>query len=409
MSEAIGIASEGRPLLSIVELSTIEDNPRHGLIFHDQRVLDEACNFACGYCAPSGFPMRIDKDGGAHMPPAWRETLSLTPVVNEMLPQEPQVTDFFALGKTVISAFKAGADAKILKLSGGEITLYPQLVEYVGGVHNDYSAVQILTNGYKLTPEQIDAFSDMGNIYFQISLDGTTQETNRARTPNGHITQKVVDNIQRISDKGMPIEINCVLTRHNTGDFTVILDSLKKVQDVVVVPRPVRGGGRQLLDFTPEQCQAFRSVVLDRYDEYESVLPPKPYLERLVTMMETGKRSNRCYVPFFVQGVDNYGNAETCSCGGTMPMLGNVLEDADTVFNKHHTASNYDPGEDHDDCTYCMTQYEIMNLYAEGAISKRDILKLPSFRYGGVLDEADNITTRLRKQGVLIVNQNQTN
>lgn len=398
MTEALNINPEDRTLLPIVEL-----NQEVGFVIHDQRILDEACNLACGYCAPSGFPMRIDKQGEAHMPEDWRETLTDSPAVNEVLPQRPQLTDFFGLGKMVIEKVSSEAEAKILKLSGGEITLYPQLVEYVRDVHDRYAAVQILTNGYKLTQEQIDAYGEMGNIYFQISLDGATQETNRARTPNGHITEKVLGNIQRIAEKGMPMEINCVLTNHNTGDFDTMLDALKDTGDIVVVPRPVRGNGRQLMNFTPQQLQSFKEVVLDRFEEYESILPPKPYLQRLVKMMESGARADRCYVPFFVQGVDNYGNAETCSCGGTMPMLGNVLDDAEEVFDKHRSAENYDPGEDHDDCSYCMTQYEIMNLYMEGAISREDMLRIPSFRYGGVLDEVDKIGTRLRTTGILAI------
>lgn len=388
-----------RPLLPLV---TAEIKP--DFIFHDQRILDEACNLACTYCAPSGFPMRIDSSGAAHMPETWRETLEITPKVNEVLPRKPQLIDFFSLGKSVITKMEEESGSQILKLSGGEITLYPQLIDYVRDVHGNYAAVQILTNGYKLTDDQIEAFADMGNIYFQISLDGTTQDTNRARTPNGRITEKVMRNLEKISEKGMPIEINCVLTSFNTGRFDVMLDTLKDMKDVMVAPRPVRGGGRRLLDFTTEQVKDFRRVVIDEYDRYKVILPPLPYLERLVIMMETGVRSNKCYVPFFVQGVDNYGNAETCACGSTMPLLGNVLEDSVEVFDKHRGDTNYDPSEDHDDCSYCMTQYEIMNLYIEGSINRNDMLKIPSFRFGGVLDTVDKIGVRLRDKAILTVN-----
>jgi hypothetical protein len=180
-------------------------------------------------------------------------------------------------------------------------------------------------------------------------------------------------------------------------------NDIKDIDDIVVVPRPVRGDGRQQLNFTQEQLAAFRGVVIDRYDEYRSILPPKPYLDRLVKMMVDGYRSDRCYVPFFVQGVDNYGNAETCSCGGSMPMLGNVLENVDEVFNKHRSATNYDPDEKQRDCSYCMTQYEIMNLYVEGVVSKEDMLRIPSFRFGGVLDEVDRTGARLFDKGILTV------
>ncbi|HET9721473.1 MAG TPA: radical SAM protein, partial [Candidatus Saccharimonadales bacterium] len=270
---------------------------------------------------------------------------------------------------------------------------------YVDSVRGNYSAVQILTNGYKLTPEQIDAFAGMGNVYFQISLDGTTQETNRARTPNGRITEKVVENIRRISEKGMPIEINCVLTLHNTDSFETMLEDLKGIDDLVIIPRPVRGGGRPLWDFTSEQLEAFRRVVTEQYEEYMSILPPKPYLDRLVAMMAKGHRSDSCFVPFFVQGVDNYGNAETCSCGSTMPLLGNVIEDATEVFDKHRAGTNYDPEARYEDCSYCMTQYELMNLYTEGLITREDMLRIPSFRFAGVIEEVDNIKTRLLENG----------
>lgn len=405
MGEMLNIGPEDRTLLPLTPVEKIDsgDIDRVGLVFQDQRILDEVCNLACGYCAPSGFPMRIDRQGGANMPEGWRDTVTSLPMVDEKLPRKPELKDFFALGSAVISSVAENADVQILKLSGGEITLYPQLVEYVRDVHENYPAVQILTNGYKLTPEQIDAFADMGNIFFQISLDGTRQETNAARTPNGRITEKVLANIDRIVERGMAMEINCVLTSRNTGSFDTLLDDLKGKGDIVVIPRPVRGDGRKLMDFTPEQLVAFREVVLDRYEEYKDILPPKVYLERLVSMMELGARPNKCYVPFFVQGVDNYGNAETCSCGGNLPMLGNVLDNPEDVFETHQSATNYDPSGDHDDCKYCMTQFEIMNLYAEGAITKEEMLKIPSYRYGGVLDQVDKTAASIKGKSILTI------
>jgi|GEM_PF-2346416 len=342
---------------------------RVNFVFQDQRILDEACNLACGYCAPSGFPMRIDREQNANMPEAWRGDLKLLPIVDAMMPDKPKVADFFDIGRTVIAGMQEQAGVEILKLSGGEITLHSGLVDYVREVHQDYTAVQILTNGIKLTTEQIDAFGGMGNIYFQVSLDGTRPETNRARTPNARLTERVVANMRRISEHGMPIEINCVLTNRNTGEFSTMLDDLRGVGDIIVIPRPVRGGAKELMNCTPDQLATFKTTVLDRYAEYADLLPPKVYLERLVTMMEVGARTDRCYVPFFVQGVDNYGNCETCSCGGTLPLLGNVLDNPDEVFDKHRQEENYDPGADYDDCNYCMTQFELFNLFIEGSIS----------------------------------------
>ncbi len=381
------------------------DDVRRGFVVHDQRIVDEFCNLACDYCegfAPSPFSFRPDDERRLKMPESWLGMISESPVLTELMPERPRVDDFFALGSRVVSEVAKSTDIKVLKLSGGEITLYDNLVDYVRNVHDEYTAVQILTNGYKLTREQIDDFAEMGNVYFQVSIDGTTKDTNWARTSNPLITQKVVDNITHISNSGMPIEINCVLTQHNTGSFEEMLSTFKDLNDIVIIPRPVRGEPKDVMNFTPEQLKEFRSVALGKYDEYRAILPPKIYLERLIGMMETGARADRCYVPFFVMGVDNYGKAETCSCGPGMPSLGNVLNEPDEVFAQHASFNNYSPDELYDDCGYCMTQYELMNLYIEGAVSAEEMRRIPTYRFDGVIDQIEQTREQLVQRNILV-------
>lgn len=378
---------------------------RRGFVVHDQRIIDEFCNLACDYCegfTPSAFSFRPDEDGRlTNMPETWRWMVSDSPELTALIPETPRTQDFFSLGKTVVGEVAKRAESKILKLSGGEITLYDGLVDYVRGVHGDYTAVQVLTNGYKLSREDIDAYAEMGNIYFQVSLDGANKDTNYARTHNPAITQRVVENIQYIAQREMPVEINCVLTKHNTGSFEDMLVTFQDTSDTVIIPRPVRGEPKEVMDFTQEQLADFKAVVLGKYDQYKHLLPPKIYLERLIEMMEQSSRSDRCYVPYFVMGVNNYGDAETCSCGGDMPLLGNVLSEPDAIFAKHEGFTNYSPDIPYDDCGYCMTQYEFLNLYVEGLVTAEEMRRIPTYRYDGVIDQIEATRAELLQRKIL--------
>jgi len=48
-----------------------------------------------------------------------------------------------------------------------------------------------------------------------------------------------VENIEHILKGGMGLEINCVLTKYNTGLFEDMLKHFKGYKNLVIVPRPV--------------------------------------------------------------------------------------------------------------------------------------------------------------------------
>lgn len=373
--------------------------------FSDQRIFDEFCNLACKYCegfAPSEFSLRFDQERRIRMPLSWQQRVSEDPVLSEHMPQKPRVEDFFKLGGLATQEVERIVSYDILKLSGGEITLYDELVQYVAEVHDQYIAVQLLTNGLRLSSEQIDQFAAMGNVFFQISLDGVTKESNEGRTGNGQITQKILDNIVYILEKGIGVEINCVLTKDNTGFFDKMLKYFKGFPNLVIIPRPVRGEPKDTLNFTAEQLEAFKTAALDGYEEFRDILPPRVYLERLVKMMETEARQSPCYVPFFVLGMDNYGTVETCPCGGNLPKLGNVFKNPQEISQTFKKFENYSVINDYHDCSYCMVQYELINLYIEGAINRDEMLRIPSFQYPGVLENIDSTKDRLVENGVFM-------
>ena len=373
-------------------------------VFNDQRILDEFCNSKCKYCSgfyPSEFSFVFNKDQTLKMPDCWRTKILNSKKLSKKIPLSPKISDFFKLGKDVLCETDKIMDYKILKLSGGEIFLYSDLVNFIKSIHKNYTAIQLLTNAMAVTPEKIKQLAELGNIYFQISLDGIDGNTNFARNSNDLIVRRILKNITCILESGMGLEINCVLTKHNTGSFKKILEYFKDYKNFVIVPRPVRGGPRNILDFNKKQIRDFKKVVVDEYNNYKNILPSLKYIERLISIMENGYRGLNCYVPFYVIGSDNYGNVNTCTRADDLPLIGNVfnnpLEIAKTIRNRE----NYNPNSRPEPCSYCIIQYEMMNLYTEGLIDEKEMRRIPSFKIPGVMDRIDEIRKNLIDSGLV--------
>ncbi len=373
-------------------------------VFNDQRIFDEFCNSRCKYCGgfyPSEFRLNFNDDKTLKMPVCWQKRIRDNQNLSKRIPWRPKISDFFNLGKEVLAAVGKIADYKILKLSGGEIFLYDDIVGFIESINKNYAAIQLLTNGVALTPKKIDRLAALGNVYFQISLDGVSGKTNFARNGNDTAVEKILGNIKQILKNNIGLEINCVLTKYNTNSFEIMLRYFKGAKNFVLVPRPVRGGPRTILDFSDDQLQDFKKLVIGKYDLYSDILPPKEYLERLIDVMENGRRNWNCYVPFYVMGVDNYGDIGACTRTDDLPMIGNIFDNSRKIDKIFKSNKNYAPASKPEPCSYCIIQYEMMNLYTEGIIGQKEMEKIPSFKIPGVMARVDEIRKRLIALGMV--------
>ena len=268
-------------------------------VINDILFLEEFCNLACGYCEgfyPTEFKFK-PRDGKLKMPSAWKAMVEADPLLQSRLRSEPTVDSLFEVGREVLARMDENTTYPILKLSGGEIFLYDKLVPFVESIHQRYSGVQLLTNGVLFGEAEVNQLASLGNVYFQISLDGVTTQTNVSRSKSEGTLDRILRNIDRIRDKGMGLEINCVLTNTNTDSFIGLAEYLAERGDVVVMPRPVRGPPAKTQAATDEQVRAF-AAVRDRYSDLGHVLPPPAYLDRVISVLERKQRSWDCFVPF---------------------------------------------------------------------------------------------------------------
>lgn len=365
------------------------------VIYQDQRIAEEFCNFRCEYCGglcpKNEYTTKKDKQGNFQVPNEWYKMIDKMPKeVKKYFDTGNNFENHYKLAYDIMEKSDEIIDTAILKISGGELTLNPNLCDFVNLIHKKYLSIQILSNGYNLKKEEILKYKEMKNVSFQISLDGTTPESNYSKTHSKFITKKVLENIGFILENDIGLEINCVLTKYNIDKFLDFLEYFKNAKKLIVVPRPVRGEARNTIDFTKQQVEMFEKIIMKNYNNYCNILPPIEYFQRLIKMMKNGKRGCSCYIPYFVQSIDGYGNFEMCPLGlmyeKNKNIMNNSVSKQDILIN-----SDYNVNNNYNLCKYCMVQYEMFNLFVDNKIEDMDLKKLPSMNDDRIISYVKNI------------------
>jgi len=327
-------------------------------VFFDNCMYD-FCNFSCAYC---------------------RGTPKL-PNQNFRVPERERIAQSIA----IVDGF---VDFGILKLSGyGEITLvrgYESLIDLPG------KAKQLITNGSLLLEERIDHLARIPDLTICLSLDGHITRMNHCRT--GEDEEKlgrILRTLKYISSKGIPLEINSVLTIYNSSSFGSFLDYLSsEIENFVCFPFPVREFPTKKnseLKPTPQDADKFSRAALSH--KYRRYLPGQAYMERLVRFLITRKREWGCYVPHVNIGINPHGDLMACSCG-PKEILGNIFTDPESAFE--HKARM---GKDKvwQECENCFTHYEVLNLFFESSISLGELVRIPTFKSKEVRDKLSRL------------------
>lgn len=155
------------------------------------------CNLRCKYCF---FQPRLEQ----HM--AW--------------------TDF----KNLVDQLKA-AELFFLNLSGGEVFTHPDIDRFLQYAHEKFDHVVVLTNGTLLRPRNLETISKIvnakGSFPIQVSLDSISTAVNlqtRSRS------DKILENIRKLSDLGANIVVAMVITRFNAPS---LIDSIRTLSRYV--------------------------------------------------------------------------------------------------------------------------------------------------------------------------------
>ena len=112
------------------------------VIYQDQRVAEEFCNFKCDYCegfCPSEYNLATDENGNLKLPQNWYSKIhNYTNNVTKHFDKKRNLDSFYEIFLDTLEKTKEILNADILKISGGEVTLNKNLFKYIGQIHKKY-------------------------------------------------------------------------------------------------------------------------------------------------------------------------------------------------------------------------------------------------------------------------------
>lgn len=318
-----------------------------------------ACNLACGYCRK--------------------------PATTVNRPHNPKRDISLALD--ALSLVTEHVDGIMFKTSGwGEITLVPDYLRLFRHAKSlGYPVLQLITNGVRMPEgETLSKLKDLGDFSLQLSLDGITLAANVHRFGNNaELLDRVINSLGRVLERRIPVEVNSVLTSANTDrivDLLKLLVSLSDRYDVPIMwmPRPLqlhRVCDEKVQPASPQSVDDLEALILGGFLQYEKVLPPKRYLEGLMSFLRTGKRPWKAYDTIARLSVGARG---TIILPGNDRKLGTLLDsDVGRVFAERArfrgVVGDLDFGPK-------LTQFEIHSLFLGGEIPWEEMVKVPSCR-----------------------------
>lgn len=355
-------------------------------LVNDFVVAEEYCNMNCSYCLTN-----ISDFKEKHKNAEKRTKYILNYKKNEKLRSKIN---------NVSDVITTNFNVAILKISGGEILMVKEILEYIKIQAKNYKVVQLLTNGLLLNEQMLQELKKIDNICIQLSIDHHTPEGNAYRTKDKRLLSNILNNIDAIVKYGIPLEINCVLTDKNTMIINEFANYLLKYKNnkVMLFPFPVRGVNR---DFFYPKAEQFIGIekLIENYDKYKDIMAPKVYLEYLYNFLKIGQRDIRCVIPALTIGTFDDGTVTPCP-NYWFSTLGNLLEEnmVDTV-KKIGSDKIYrlllNTNNKIKECRKCFTPWETLNLYFAGILSMDELCASPLYSFEGVREYLTDLCSKL--------------
>jgi MoaA/NifB/PqqE/SkfB family radical SAM enzyme len=231
-------------------------------------------------------------------------------------------------------------------LSGGEVTLYPDLVSVIDHAVMKGLRVNLTTNGVLLDRPTARAWIDAGLHAVSVSLDGSCAATHDAiRGVAGAFDQAVkgIRSLRRECQRRgsrLRLRINTVLQRRNLSEMPALLRLAVELGACDVVPMPVDGASadRPVLD----DILRYNARVAPEVADVRRKFGLPATLERIFPLGRTRDEialaarghyalghydRHLCYAPWLHAFVSHHGDVfACCMTNERMPPLGNVHE-----------------------------------------------------------------------------------
>jgi MoaA/NifB/PqqE/SkfB family radical SAM enzyme len=157
-----------------------------------------------------------------------------------------------------------------VKLSGGEPTVRRDLPQIVGVAAGEGLKVTVITNGIRLDGAVLEALvAGAGEMKFSVHGLGADHDLALGRP----VFDRVLQNVRRARDAGVPCSINSVITRGNQGSLRALVDlaaglGCRKISFIPFVPRGRGAAHRSAFELSSAAYREVATEVDDLAEEF---------------------------------------------------------------------------------------------------------------------------------------------
>ncbi len=334
----------------------------------DLVISEDLCNLRCKYCYSHD---------------------TLTIMKSQIKMEQYQISRVLDIVDIVCRSF----DLAILKISGGEIFIYENIVDLIDIVSPLVPRVKIQTNGTLLNKDIVNEIGKYKNVGLQFTLDGHAWNMNSYRVSE-NLHKKLIENLNIILSIGIPTEINCCVHNRNIEQLLEYAEYIASLPGNPILNFiPVRNKERGLFFPDAIQSDVFEKLLND--DRLARVLPPKLFLQRIrqFISMKSKNYQYSCRLPGITLGMNDFGIVKACPFLETSEKmsLGNIFENGyDKVFSevgagKIHSLLKH-PRLHPVACKECFSDCEVIQMYVAGNYGEEELKKYWFFNDEQVLD-----------------------
>lgn len=340
------------------------------LLGNDLVVNEDSCNLACEYCLTGQSNLKASHSEQLIFKPPRRATYDSSSELGRHLP-------------LIVDRVGAVFRAPLLKVTGGEIFLVRGMLKFLREQATRHEVLVVQTNGLLLKDEDLAEMESWGNVVVQVSLDAHTFEGNSYRVATESLHRKVLSRVETLLRSALPIEVYCVINDRSVRHLSGFARWLAGFNDPpIMFPFPVRGPGSQQYAIGSDQIHHIEELVAGRA-QYEAVMPPSAYLDRLLSFYREGERTLRCHLPRLV--VSTFSDGAVTPCPNIwFSDMGNLIDAGhEDVLKEIGQTGLYQallaPRPRLDACKGCFTPWDMLSMYFENEITIEELVATPTY------------------------------
>lgn len=258
----------------------------------------------------------------------------------------------------------AALNVTTLELSGGEITLHPNLIDILKyALSSNFEKISIIINGSNMSDELLNLIAtNKERFNVQLDLHGLTDEYLEWFMGAKHFLNHIKKNIIKVANVTPYFRVATIVTRRNLSQLEDIADwvygcgvRMLGVSLVVPMGRALECGEADLF-LTPEEVYIFKDIVDRIHKKYPG----------FISMIKEDPERKNCGCLSNCVGVKPNGEIKFCAMdieGCLSNPIGNVLTGSiETIYKEHEIffnalANTQAPQPDSDVCRECENIY----------------------------------------------------